>query len=114
MTRSVAKYGDPWSNSMSQQPRGLLDQIQDILAKYRNLNEKDKVAVEAFTKLVAESGLPSYHKEVLVAGLLTVSEGETVLTLNLLRQQEQLKHTEALFNIERRVIEERTQKRQIR
>lgn len=99
---------------MSQQPRALLDQIQDILAKYRNLNEKDKGATDAFAKMIADSGLPSYHKEVLVVALLTPQDGETLLTLDLLRRQEQIRHTEALFNIERRVVEERIAKRQSR
>ena len=99
---------------MSQQPRALLDQIQDILAKYRNLNEKDKPATDAFAKLIAESTLPSYHKEVLVVGLLTPQDGETTLTLHLLKQQEQMRHTEALLNIERKVLEERIAKRQSR
>jgi hypothetical protein len=99
---------------MSQQPRALLDQIQDILARYRNLDEKDKGAMDAFAKMIADSGLPSYHKEVLVVALLTPQDGETVLTLSLLRQQEQLRHTEALLNIERRVLEERITKRQSR
>ena len=97
---------------MSQQPRALLDQIQDILAKYRNLNEKDKGATDAFAKVIAESTLPSYHKEVLVVGLLTPREGETTLSLHMLHQQEQLRHLEAMVNIERRVLEERNLKHQ--
>lgn len=96
---------------MSQQPRALLDQIQDILAKYRNLNESDKDALDTFAKLIVDSNLPSYHKEVLVVGLLTPQDGETTLTLHLLRQQEQMRHTEALLNIERKVLEERISKR---
>jgi hypothetical protein len=95
---------------MSQQPRAFLDQIQEILAKYRNLNEKDKAATDAFAKLIAESSLPSYYKEVLVVGLLTPRDGETILSMHMLRQQEQLKHQEALMNIEHRVLEERIQK----
>ena len=94
------------------QAKTLVDQIQEILAKYRNLNEKDLDAKDAFAKLIAESSLPSYHKEVLVVGLLTPQDGETVLTMSLLRQQEHMRHTEALLNIERRVIDERIKKRQ--
>lgn len=99
---------------MSQQPRALLDQIQDILAKYRNLNEKDKGAMDAFAKVIADSSLPSYHKEVMVVGLLTAREGETTLALHMLHKQEELRHLEAMINIERRVLEERNQKHQTR
>lgn len=96
---------------MPQQPRPLLDQIQEILAKYRNLDLKDAKAVEAFTAQIQETSLPTYHKEVLLAGLLIAESGETLLTLHLLKQQEVMRHTEALLNIERRVIEERLRKR---
>ncbi len=99
---------------MANQPRAFIDQIQEVLAKYRNLDEKNKTDVDAFAKTIAESTIPSYHKEVLVVGLLTPRDGEATLALHLLRQQEQLKHLEALFNIERRVLEERIAKAQSR
>lgn len=99
---------------MATAPRAFTDQIQEILAKYRNLDVKDKGATDAFAKQIAESTIPSYHKEVLVVGLLTARDGETTLSLHMLRQQEQLKHLEALLNIERRVLEERIAKHQSR
>jgi hypothetical protein len=97
---------------MSQQSRPLGDQLQEILAKYRNLNLKDPKACDEFTKAIVSSGLPSYHKEMLTIGLLTEHDGTTTLALHMLKNQEQLRHAEALHNIERRVLEERIAKRQ--
>lgn len=95
---------------MSQRPH--LDQIQAFIATYRNLNEKDTAAKAALAKDIEASSLPSYHKEAMTVGLLTTGDGETILALSILRQQEQLRHTEALLNIERKVLEERIKKRQ--
>lgn len=97
---------------MSQSSRPLGDQLQEILAKYRNLNLKDAKACDEFTKLIVGSGLPSYHKEMLTIGLMTEHDGTTTLALHMLKGQEQLRHAEALHNIERRVLEERIAKRQ--
>jgi hypothetical protein len=97
---------------MPQQPQAQTVQIKDLLARYRGLNLKDETATKAFAKAIADSSIPSYHKDVLAVGLLTVQEGETVLTLSMLREQEKMRHLEALLNIEKRVLDERIKKQQ--
>ena len=97
---------------MPQQPQAQTVQIQDLLARYRNLNLKDEAATKAFAKAIADSSIPSYHKDVLAVGLLTVQEGETIMTLAMLRSQEQMRHLEALISIEKRVLDERIKKNQ--
>ena len=96
-----------------QQPRALIDQIQEIIAKYRTLSTADLKDLKKRTELaemIDKSTLPAYHKEVRHLGLLTQNDGETTLALYLAKQQELLRHTEALLTIERRVLEERLQR----
>jgi hypothetical protein len=92
---------------MPQPSRSLGDQLQEIFAKYRNLNLDDPKACDEFTKLIQDSGLPQYHKELLTVGLLTKQHGIVPLALQIVKSQEQSRHAEALHNIERRVLEER-------
>lgn len=95
-----------------QQSRNLVDQIQEILAKYRNLDLKDAKKKAELRTMIEQSTVPSYHKEVLALALLTDNDGEVTLALYMAKQQEMLRHTEALLTIERRALEERLKKRQ--
>ena len=99
------------------QPRSLLDQIQSILSKYRNmslLDLKNKDKRQELVTAINETTIPSYHKEVMTLGLLTDNDGETVLAMYIAKQQEQLRHLQALLTIERNVLEERSRKLQSR
>jgi hypothetical protein len=92
---------------MANSPRDFLNAITGILSAYRELKPGDEKGREAIAKQIAESNLPQFHKEAMTVGLLTKHDGETLLALSVLRQQEQMRHTEALFNIERRILEAR-------
>lgn len=86
------------------------EQIQDILARYRTLPAKDKEGRDALGKMIAEASIPSYHKQILTVGLLAETDSEVVLTIEILRTEERIRHSSALAEIERRVLEARVQK----
>ena len=86
----------------------LNDQIQNIIARYRNTKtEEDRVNL---SQLISGSGLPTYHKEAMMAILLSKNESELMLSLEMVRMQEKNRHQSMMMAIESRLIQERMQK----
>ncbi len=98
---------------MSSAASPITDQITEILAYYRTCNLKDDKDKTALLEKVQRSSVPAYFKEVLTT-LVVDNEADVVATLYTLRQQENLRHSEACLQIERKLLEARVQKRQSR
>lgn len=92
--------------------KAIADQLTDILARYRNIAENDEKQREELSKLIGNSTIPGYHKEVLITVLLSKTESEMVCALEVSRNRERLRHAEAMASIESRALEERMRKRQ--
>lgn len=98
---------DP-NQPLSQLPHNA--QLESILESYRKANTKDGRQRQALADSIQASTLPRYHKEALLAVLLASTSEEVTLSLMLLRNQELLRHADALNAIERRVLAERLKK----
>lgn len=85
-------------------------QLEQILALYRKANTVDERHRQQLADEIGKSRLPRYHKEVLMATLLAKTSEEVTLALHLIRNQELLRHADALNMIERKVLAERLKK----
>jgi hypothetical protein len=100
---------------MSTTPKPLTDQIQEILAKYRNIDLKASPAdvkenKDELAKKIMESNLPLYHKEAMMAILFSPTVSEMMISLEIVRQQEKSRHASSMMAIEQRLLQERLQK----
>lgn len=96
-------------------PKPLTDQIQEIIARYRNINLKENTvnateAKDELAKMIRESGLPLYHKEAMMAILFSPTVPEMMISLEIVRQQENARHASSMLAIEQRLLQERLQK----
>lgn len=85
-------------------------QMQDILALYEKTDTSVPAQQQALAKLISECALPRYHKEVMTAAFLEGDVNTFLSLLYLLKQQEIMRHADALMKFEQRVIAARTQK----
>lgn len=85
-------------------------QLEAILAQYRKSDTMSERQRQQLSEEINKSRLPRYHKEVLLATLLAKTSEEVTLALHLLRNQELLRHADALNMIERKVLTERLRK----
>ena len=85
-------------------------QIQEIVALYLKTDISNEAQQKALSKLISESMLPRYHKEVMTAAFLEPDSSTCVSLLYLLKQQEILRHADALMKFEQQVIASRTRK----
>lgn len=87
-----------------------IQQTNDILAAYIKMDSKDPEQAKALAKQISEAALPRYHKEVLQSVLLDADESRVTSILYLLKQQEILRHADALLKFEQRIMMARIQK----
>jgi len=106
-TQSTPPRPDP-NEPLSQLPHNA--QLESILESYRKTNIKDGRQRQALADSIQASTLPRYHKESLLAILLASTGEEVTLSMQLLRNQEVLRHADALNAIERRLLAERLKK----
>lgn len=106
-TQATPPRPDP-NEPLSQLPHNA--QLESILERYRKSDTRDGRQRQALADTIQASTLPRYHKEALLAVLLAATSEEITLSLLLLRNQELLRHADALNAIERRVLAERLKK----
>ena len=85
----------------------LNDQINAIYALYHSTDLANAEQRTALVAKISASGLPAFHKEVLVQVLTTVDHDMTTLGLYVLRQRENMRHAESLLRIESSALAER-------
>lgn len=86
------------------QSQTLNEQINELIALYQNTDIKNQAQRQDLATKVNESGLPRYHKEAMLIAFLSKSAEEVTVSLHLMRQQEVLRHSDALMKIEQRVL----------
>jgi hypothetical protein len=75
-------------------------QVQDLLALYQRTDLKSDEARKKLAEAIDASTLPAYTKEVARLAMLSKSDTEVVLGIQLMRRQEELRHADALLKIE--------------
>ena len=90
--------------------KSVADSITDIMALYHRSNMNNSAEKTAVADVINASPLPQFHKEALQAALLSDTDSEAIISIELLKHNEQLRHLDSMNKVIRRGLNERIKK----
>ena len=85
-------------------------QLNEICELYHRSDLSKEEDRNALKEKIDHSGLPRYHKEILSVSFLTKRTESVSIGIQVIQQQEQLRHLDSLVKIQQKALAERLKK----